>query len=217
MFSKVTRIASISIGFLVLPGVIAACSGADQPAAKSRSTDATDPGTSTNEVTSAASACTNVAVHDDDHCNDGVYLLNGINDESCSALNDAAEDAKVGLTVQIPSKLSKSSPARFSFGKTSAFRSPLQRVLDVLEPSAHAHGRTDGDVYMLVFEDASCKEVVRAFTKESSLTLDADSWGKLAQAKGPITLTVVLATLDDSAVKDGTDAVSSKPATFEIK
>lgn len=93
----------------------------------------------------------------------------------------------------------------------------MRRLLEVLEPTAHAHGRTDGDVYMLVFEDKGCNELVRVFTKGTSWKADADSWSKLSSAGGPITLTIVLATLDNSAVKDGVAALTSKPATFTIK
>jgi hypothetical protein len=213
MFKKFVRVLSLSIVVTALPGIIAACSGGGASGGTGSSENAVQPGPSA----PAANACTNVGTHDDAQCNGSYLLLDTINDESCSAVNDAAEDAKVGISLQVASQLAKGSPGSFSWGKASAQRSRLQRVLDVLEPSAEAHGRTDGDVYMLVFEDSSCKEVVRVFTKQTSWKADADSWSKLAAASGPITLTVVLATLDDSAVKDGTDAFKSKPATFTIK
>ena len=133
-------------------------------------------------------------------------------------MNDAAEDAAAGaLTMKAPTSATKGSPATFSWGKTTAKLTPLQRILDVLEPSAHAHGRFDGDAYMLVFADKSCNEVVRVFTKGTSWKADAASWAKLAAASEPITVTVFAATLDNSALKDGTVATGSKPVTFTIK
>jgi hypothetical protein len=216
MFKKISRVLIVSFSSLVLPGVIAACSGGGSSGgAPTKESDPTE--SQTGNVTSAAKACTNVSTHDDAQCTGSYLLLDEINDESCSAVNDAAEEAKVGLSTQVPAELPKGSPAKFSWGKTTAKRSTLKRVLDVLEPSAEAHGRTDGEVYMLVFEDKGCKEVVRIFTKQTSWTADAASWSKLSAASGPLTLTIVLATLDNSAVKDGTDAVATKPVTFSIK
>ena len=210
MFQKIARVMVLSLTAMVLPGVIVACSGGDA---------SSTAGTGTGEVTTAI-GCTNVSKHDDAQCKEGgsYALLDEINDETCSALSDAAELAKPGgLTLTLPKSTTKAAPATFSWGKKTAQLSPLQRVLDLLEPSASAHGRVDGDAYMLVFEDKGCTEVVRIFTKGTTWTADAASWKKLSAAAGPITLTVVRATLDNSAVKDGVDAVASKPGTFIIK
>ncbi len=213
MMKKIVRVTALSIVALALPGVIAACSGGDAGA-----TSSSVNGTESN--VSSANACTNVAKHDDSKCQGGSFylLLDEINDESCQAMNDTAEEAKAGgVSVQIPSSIAKASAPTFSWGKATAERGRLQRVLDLLEPSAEAHGRTDGDVYMLVFEDKSCTEVLRIFTKQTSYKPDASAWSKLTAASGPVTLTVVYATLDNSAVKDGTSSLASKPATFTIK
>ena len=75
----------------------------------------------------------------------------------------------------------------------------------------------DGQAYMLVFADKGCAEVVRVFTKGTSWKADAASWSKLAAASGPVTVTVYGGILDNSAIKDGTDATASKPVTFTIK
>ncbi len=210
MLKKIARVVSIAIAITALPGVIAACGGGDGAAPSTgKSSDPIEPGT--------AKACTNVGEHDDAKCKGGYSLLDEINDESCEALNDAAETAKEGaLTLKLGS-FTKGSPGTFSWGKASAKRSPLKRVLDVLEPEAAAHGRTDGDVYMLVLENKNCEEVVRVFTKKTSWAADAAAWSKLTGAAGPLTATVVLATLDNSAVKDGTEAKASKGQTFSIK
>ncbi len=215
MFKKIARVMALSFVATVLPGVIVACSGGD---AGSGAPSTGSESANVSGDASSANACTNPGKHDDAKCKGGYLLLDEINDETCSALNDAAEEATAGgLTVKVPSSASKGSPATFSWGKTTAQRSPFLRVLDILEPSAHAHGRVDGEAYMLVFEDKGCNEVVRVFTKGTTWKADADSWSKLSAATGPITLTVVLATLDNSAVADGSTPVASKGATFTIK
>ena len=213
MFQKIARVLVLSLTATILPGVIVACSGGDA------SSTPAPTGTGTGPIVSG-SACTKVAKHDDAQCKEGgsYGLLDEINDETCSALNDAAEGASAGgLTVTLPKSATKAAPATFSWGKKTAQLSPVQRVLGLLESSAEAHGRVDGEAYMLVFEDKGCSEVVRVFTKGTKWTADADSWKKLSAAAGPITLTVVLATLDNSAVKDGVAAQASAPATFAIK
>jgi hypothetical protein len=219
MFKKIVRVLALTVTVTVLPGVIVACSGADDstPAA-GRQADAIEPAPSGTSSTSSAKACTNIGEHDDAKCDGGYLLLDQINDESCEAVADAAELAKPGgLTLKLASAYTKGSAPTFSWGKATAKLSPMKRVLDVLESTAHADGRTDGEVYMIVFEDKNCQEIVRAFTKTTSWKADAASWTKLSAAAGPLTVAVVLATLDNSAQKDGTEAKASKPQTFTIK
>jgi hypothetical protein len=111
MLHKIARVMVLSVVATVLPGVIVACSAAS---ANGGADDAL--GSGSREVTSAA-ACTNPGKHDDAKCTDGYTLLDEINDESCSALNDAAEDVVPGgLTLKVASSFAKGSPGTFSWG-----------------------------------------------------------------------------------------------------
>ena len=63
----------------------------------------------------------------------------------------------------------------------------------------------------------SCTDVARVFTKGTSWKADSATWAKIAAASGPVTVSVYVATLDNSAVKDGTEATGSKPVAFTVK
>ena len=223
MFTKIARVTVLSLSMMVLPGVIVACSGGDDSAAAK-------PGTGTGEIkqndppAALTSSCKSVSKHDDALCKgraiagkNGYLLLDEVNDETCEALGDATDDAKATLKITVPSSASKGSPGSFSWGKSTAQITPMKRILDLLEPSAHADGRTDGVVYMLVLQDKNCADVVRVLTKKTSWTATSEDWAKLAAAPGPISATVVMGTLDNSAIKDGSEVVASKAAAFQIK
>jgi hypothetical protein len=94
----------------------------------------------------------------------------------------------------------------------------LREVLQLLGPPrvAHAHGVPyNGTAYYLVISDADAKPQLQLFTGKTSYTPETDVWQKLAQAKQPLTLTIISGFFEDNDIPaDGGPFVGG---TFELR
>jgi len=64
-------------------------------------------------------------------------------------------------------------------------RGPIERALDLLEPSAHAYPPLAGDAFVLEFTQG-CSEVMRVMVTGSYWSPDPVSWNTLSSLKGPV-------------------------------
>jgi hypothetical protein len=68
-------------------------------------------------------------------------------------------------------------------------RGPIERALDLVEPSAHAYSPLGGDAYVLEFSQG-CIEVMRVMVTSTYWEPDAVSWNTLSSLTGPVRVTV---------------------------
>jgi len=84
------------------------------------------------------------------------------------------------------------------------------------ERDAHAHGTPmNGRAYLLVFK-ANGANVLRVFTTNTTYQPTADKFGKLKDAKAPLTLTIATASFDQNNVVQGSGPFVGDAVTFTL-
>jgi hypothetical protein len=81
------------------------------------------------------------------------------------------------------------SPFVWARHATDARRGPVDRALDLIEPSALASTPLNGDAYVLEFS-RGCEEVMRVMTTSAFWSPDPVSWNTLSSLNGPVTVQV---------------------------
>jgi hypothetical protein len=147
--------------------------------------------------------------------------------EACGAFADAEAQGLVSTetsprtpTILEPSDGDALSPDNWSIFSwikgAGAKRSPIDRALDWLEPSAHALVPINGDGYVLELSQG-CHEVLRVMVATDFWAPDPTTWARLASTKGPVTVRVIWAKFANNALAPGTVPVASPPITITMK
>ena len=106
--------------------------------------------------------------------------------------------------------------AIFAWNAGSARLSPLERVLEWIEPSAHALSPLTGSAYVLTFSQG-CTEALRVMLVETFWVPDPVSWGRLTALSGPVTVRVTSAKFKSDEIAPGSQAFVSAPITITMK
>jgi hypothetical protein len=102
----------------------------------------------------------------------------------------------------------------FAWNPPMTLRSPMQRVLDWIEPSAYATSPLNGEGYSLEFSQG-CTEFLRVMVAAEFWEPDPVSWALLSSRIGPINVRVVAAKFASDAILPGT-ALQSASVTITM-
>ncbi len=93
--------------------------------------------------------------------------------------------------------------------------SPLQHLLDWIEPSAYALSPLNGEGYVLEFS-AGCSELLRVMVVSPFWAPDPVSWARLTAHTGPITIRVIAAKFANNGIAAGTVPLASTPISVTM-
>lgn len=153
-------------------------------------------------------------------CADGgaIVRLGSFTDEACLAFVEAEQRKQVvSDPTRAPQwsgppagKLAAAAPPTFTWSKgTLATRFTWVTT-------AHAHGITTGDAYVLTFRDSAGKELLRVMTTNLGFAPDAATWARLAAAKS-LVVSLVGARYTNNELATGVAPTAQADLAFTVE
>jgi hypothetical protein len=149
---------------------------------------------------------------------DDLRYEGGVTDEAVQSMLgvSARQDASRVPVPQVPTEgaiLPATAAPTFSWNASSARAPSLPSWLGP-ERAAHAHGTPfTGVAYLLTFQTARNPALVRVATSKTSYTPDEAAWNDLKAAGEPISLSILVARMENNLIVPGGGPYASESAT----
>ncbi len=162
-----------------------------------------------------------------DACSDGgAYERSEVTDEACRAFVEAetrsqiVTDAAKAPTWTTPAAgvtTLTATPPKFAWTKGTLARATWKKWLRAIDPlpNAWAHGDTTGDAAVLIFSDASGKELHRVLTTSTEYTPSAAIWDRV-RASGTVKVSLIGVRFTVNVISSGTKPTAAEPRTFTV-